>query len=94
MGQQPLHSRYPLAQLHKDEEVAKAIQNLVDRLCQYERSTGLSYLVAVMPLDEDGIPVCSLDGPIAPIDALRIAQELPHAFSTENHLERHAHGRS
>lgn len=74
--------------LHKDLEVGEAIQNLLDRLSQYERSTGREYLFMLLPRDPDGIPVCSFTAPISPVQALQIAPEFPHAGSRETFIPR------
>ena len=97
MGQQSLHSRHPLRHLHKDEEVAAAIMNLFDAITRNERRGDGSreHLVIILPTYPDGIPVCGMHGgPIAPIKALEIAKDCPHAFETDNYVVRYAHGKS
>ena len=79
-------SHYP--HLHRDDRVGEAIQRLLDELVTYERATGRDYPFILLPRNPDGIPVCNYGGPIAPVDALRIAQSLPHASHERSYAER------
>ena len=82
--------------LHRDPEVATAIQNLFDALTRNERRGDGSreHIVIILPTYDDGIPICRMHGgPIAPRDALRIASGLPHAYETDDFVQRHQHGR-
>lgn len=81
------------AHLNADPEIASAIQQLLDELVQYERGTGREQLLILLPGGSWGIPVCHLGSRIAPVDALRIASEFPHALAARRTGLRHPDAR-